>query len=384
MSSKLGAALLLALSFGAAAGAGDARPAHRTASVPSLRLPHRVAFMGHLRDGSVATVYADGDVSIAPRAAVSAAPQRGRSARALRAAAPMRTHIALGRYGSLEGDVPGATRRQILFDLAHPPQRYVPERVLVAFAPNVTMARDSDVLSPAAARSQRTRGAGEAARRQPARVHQRPADERGAHGARRGPCGPLVRARRPRLAELAARAGGSTRAAPADRVRQHVRAARRRRVRRRRRSQAPRAARRHVRRTRPRRQLDDRRAASALRRGTARDRGLSPLRENVRPFGAHDDLRVDGAVEYRRVAELPSAAQRARRRRDRGVRRDRRALQPAAGHGRDHHQRRPRRRRRRRRRPRTRTTRATAPSATAARRRAWSADSVISTGRRCR
>ncbi|HWT06881.1 MAG TPA: S8 family serine peptidase, partial [Xanthomonadales bacterium] len=66
------------------------------------------------------------------------------------------SHVAIGRYGSLEGDVPGAVRRQILFDLEHPPQRYVPERVLVAFAPGVTMARDSDALSPAAARSLRT------------------------------------------------------------------------------------------------------------------------------------------------------------------------------------------------------------------------------------
>jgi len=157
MSSRPCAALLLALSFGALSGAGDARPARRAAPVPLLTLPHRVAFMGHLRDGSVATVYADGDVAIAPPATTtSAAVKRGRSARALRASVPVRTHVALGRYGSLEGDVPGATRRQILFDLQHPPQRYVPQRVLVAFGPNVTMARDSDVLSPAAARSLRT------------------------------------------------------------------------------------------------------------------------------------------------------------------------------------------------------------------------------------
>ena len=156
MSSSLRAALLLALSFGAVVSAGDARPARRAASVPLLIVPHRVAFMGHLSDGSVATVYADGDVTVAPPLAAATAAKRGLSPRALRATIPVRAHIALGRYGSLEGDVPGTLRRQILFDLEHPPQRYVPERVVVAFGPNVTMARDSDVLSPAAARSLRT------------------------------------------------------------------------------------------------------------------------------------------------------------------------------------------------------------------------------------
>ena len=157
MSSRLCAALLLALSFGAVTGAGDARPARRMAPVPLQTLPHRVAFMGHLRDGSVATVYADGDVAIAPRASSpSSAAKRGRSPRALRTDVPTRSHLPIGRYGTLEGDVPAATRRQILFDLQHPPQRYVPERVLVAFAPSVSMSRDSDVLTPAAARSLRT------------------------------------------------------------------------------------------------------------------------------------------------------------------------------------------------------------------------------------
>jgi len=155
MSSRLCAALLLALSFGAMTTAGDARPARRAAPVPLLMVPHRVAFMGHLRDGSVATVYADGDVTVASPHAAAPATKRSRSPRALSAGAPVRAHVAIGRYGSLEGDVPGAVRRQILFDLEHPPQRYVPERVLVAFAPNVTMARDSDALAPAAARALR-------------------------------------------------------------------------------------------------------------------------------------------------------------------------------------------------------------------------------------
>ena len=66
-----------------------------------------------------------------------------------------RAHVTVARYGPLDGDVPPAVRRQILFDLEHPPQRFVPERVVVAFGPSVTMARDSDALSPAAARSMR-------------------------------------------------------------------------------------------------------------------------------------------------------------------------------------------------------------------------------------
>ena len=155
MSSRLCAALLCALSFGAISSAGDARPAHRPASVPLLSLPHGLAFMGYLSNGSTATVYVDGTVTITPRRPATATLMRGRSPRSLAASAPIRRNIALGRYGPLEGDVPVSTRRQILFDLEHPPQRYVPERVIVAFAPNVTMARDSDALAPAAARSLR-------------------------------------------------------------------------------------------------------------------------------------------------------------------------------------------------------------------------------------
>jgi hypothetical protein len=156
MSSRLCAALLLALSFGATTGAGDARPARRMAPVPLLPVSHGVAFMGHLSDGRTATVYADGAVAIAPPRSTPDARRRGRSPRSLAAAAaPVRAHVAVGRYGSLEGDVPASTRRQLLFDIEHAPQRYVPERVLVAFGPSVTMSRDSDVLAPAAARSLR-------------------------------------------------------------------------------------------------------------------------------------------------------------------------------------------------------------------------------------
>ena len=156
MSSRLCAALLCALSFGAISSVGEARQAHRPASVPPLLLPHRIAFMGYLSDRSTATVYVDGSVTIAPPRTATATRTRGRSPRSLTAAAPIRRTIALGRYGPLDGDVPASTRRQILFDLEHPPQRYVPERVIVAFAPNVTMSRDSDALAPAAARSLRT------------------------------------------------------------------------------------------------------------------------------------------------------------------------------------------------------------------------------------
>ena len=154
MSSRFCAALLLALSFGALARAGDARVPRRTAAVPQLPVSHRVAFMGYLRDGRVATVYADGRVTIAPPRAASGAAKRGRPLRAS-SYAVTRQHVPVARYGSLAGDVAPAVRRQILFDLEHPPQRYVPERVVVAFAPNVTMARDSDALAPAAAQALR-------------------------------------------------------------------------------------------------------------------------------------------------------------------------------------------------------------------------------------
>ena len=252
----------------------------RTASVPLLPVPHRVAFMGYLRDGSTATVYADGGVTIAPP---RAAPRRRRSAAASprRLAGscpdPQRTSRSAAT-APLEGDVPPATRRQILFDLEHPPQRYVPERVLVAFAPSVTMARDSDALAPAAARSLRT---AVLAKRRDVSPHPFTNDQRtntalmslGVDRADRL-FGHVDRG----IAELAAHARGSARAPSARRVRQHLRAARRRRVRRRRRAPPARAARRHVRGAGSRRELDDRRAPAGLRRHAARDRGLPPLR----------------------------------------------------------------------------------------------------------
>ena len=152
MSSRLCAALLLALSFvGALTSAGDARAPRRTAALPLLPVSHRVAFMGYLRDGRVATVFADGRVTVAPPRAPAGAANR-----ALLKRPPSRSvtmHVDPARYGMLDGDVPTVVRRQVLFDLEHPPQRFVPERVVVAFAPSVTMARDSDVLSPAGARS---------------------------------------------------------------------------------------------------------------------------------------------------------------------------------------------------------------------------------------
>ncbi|HEV2644113.1 MAG TPA: hypothetical protein VGT98_15480, partial [Candidatus Elarobacter sp.] len=155
MSSRLCAALLLALSFGALTSVGDARANCRAAAVPSVPVSHSVAFMGYLRDGRVATVYADGRVTVAPPRAATAAVKRNGPLRLPSSHAMTRAHVAVARYGPLDGDVPPAVRRQILFDLEHPPQRFVPERVVVAFAPGVTMARDSDALSPSAARTLR-------------------------------------------------------------------------------------------------------------------------------------------------------------------------------------------------------------------------------------
>jgi hypothetical protein len=154
MSSRLCAALLLALLwFGALTGAGDARAPRRTSALPLLPVSHRVAFMGYLRDGRVATVFADGRVTVAPPRAPAGGTKRTMLKRPSSRTATM--HVDPARYGMLDGDVPTVVRRQVLFDLEHPPQRFVPERVVVAFAPSVTMARDSDVLSPAVARSLR-------------------------------------------------------------------------------------------------------------------------------------------------------------------------------------------------------------------------------------
>ncbi|HEY6236612.1 MAG TPA: hypothetical protein VIW69_16050, partial [Candidatus Elarobacter sp.] len=98
MSSRLCAALLLALSFGALTRAGDARANRRAAAVPSVPVSHSVAFMGYLRDGRVATVYADGRVTVAPPRAAAAAVKRSGGPRLPLSHAMTRAHVAVARY----------------------------------------------------------------------------------------------------------------------------------------------------------------------------------------------------------------------------------------------------------------------------------------------
>jgi Subtilase family len=154
---RAGAALVLALVSLAAA--ADARPQRRLPLVPLPPPSNHVAFAAHLHDGRIATVYADGRVVIAGQPPQPGLPARAaKQSRALvgpRAATAgrMMAHVSPARYGSLAGDVPASVRRQIVFDLEHPPERFAAGRVIVAFTPGVTMTRDSDALSPAQVRA---------------------------------------------------------------------------------------------------------------------------------------------------------------------------------------------------------------------------------------
>ncbi len=157
MFSKVCAAAAVALSLGMLASSGDARPHHRVVSARPPEPSNRVAFTMRLRDGRVATVYTDGRTLLTapPQVAFSktAALKRLRS-RGSTPAPPARAvqWVSPQRYGPLDGSVPDFVRRQIAFDLEHPPQRFAPQRVIVAFAPSVSVARDSDALAPAATR----------------------------------------------------------------------------------------------------------------------------------------------------------------------------------------------------------------------------------------
>jgi Subtilase family len=158
MFSRVCAAAAVALSLAILPSSAGARPHHRVVSARPPEPSNRVAFTARLHDGRLATVYTDG------RTMLSAPPhqfgtkttalKRARSAVSAPAAPPARMlrWLSLERYGPLDGQVPDFVRRQIVFDLEHPPQRFAPERVLVAFAPSVSVARDSDALAPAATR----------------------------------------------------------------------------------------------------------------------------------------------------------------------------------------------------------------------------------------
>lgn len=155
MSSRFCAAALVVIALGAFASTADARASRRPAALPRIPVSHRVAFMGYLRDGRAVTVYTDGRFTLAKPRPAAAATKPGRLPRTGTATKPVQGWLPPNRYGALEDDVPAAVRRRILFDLDHPPQQFVSERVVVAFAPSVTMPRDSDALAPSAAQSLR-------------------------------------------------------------------------------------------------------------------------------------------------------------------------------------------------------------------------------------
>jgi hypothetical protein len=120
-------------------------------AVVQPRVTHpRVAMMGTLSDGRVVTVYTNGRAVIAPP---RTSPTNARAALSSRTAMAGRRTIQVGlssvRYGPLTGTITPAQRRKILFDLEHPPQPYVPGRVIVAFKAGVTIPQDLDALAPA-------------------------------------------------------------------------------------------------------------------------------------------------------------------------------------------------------------------------------------------
>jgi len=131
----------------------DARP-NRPMTVVHPRITHpRVAMMGTLSDGRVATVYTDGRAMIAPPRLPSGSPRAKAQAYFASRRAQRTTQVGLSpiRYGSLTGAITPPQRRRILYDLEHPPQPFVPGRVIVVFKSGVTVPQDVDALSPAAA-----------------------------------------------------------------------------------------------------------------------------------------------------------------------------------------------------------------------------------------
>jgi hypothetical protein len=153
MSSKVFAAIAFALSLSSAAALVEARP-NRPMTVVHPRITHpRVAMMGTLKDGRVATVYTDGRAVIVP--ARIAPGDRRAALKAHFGSAVSRRTMQLGlssaRYGSLTGTITPPQRRKIMFDLEHPPQPYIPGRIIVAFKAGVTITQDVDALTPAAA-----------------------------------------------------------------------------------------------------------------------------------------------------------------------------------------------------------------------------------------
>jgi hypothetical protein len=150
MSSKVFAATAFALSLGVVTAPATARP-NRTMTVIHPRPTHpRVAMTATLGDGRVVTVYTDGRAVIAPPRTSSTNPRaafKGRLAMVSRRT--IQVALSSVRYGSLNGTITPPQRHKILSDLEHPPQPYVPGRVIVAFNPGVTIPQDLDTLTPA-------------------------------------------------------------------------------------------------------------------------------------------------------------------------------------------------------------------------------------------
>jgi hypothetical protein len=153
MSSKVHAAIGLGLFVTSLGASADARP-NRPMTVVHPRITHpRVAMMGTLGDGRIATVYTDGRAIIAPPrppgGSTRAKAQTYLASRHLQR--PLQVGLSTVRYGSLSGTITPPQRRKILYDLEHPPHPYVPGRVIVVFKPGVTVPQDVDALSLAAA-----------------------------------------------------------------------------------------------------------------------------------------------------------------------------------------------------------------------------------------
>jgi len=157
MSSKVFAAIAFALSLSFVAAPAEARP-NRPMTVVHPRVTHpRIAMMGTLQDGRIATVYTDGGATIAPPRIPTG--DRQAQLKAYFASKGSRRALQVGlssaRYGSLNGTITAPQRRKILFDLDHPPQPYIPGRVIVAFKAGTTIPQDADTLTPAAAQTLR-------------------------------------------------------------------------------------------------------------------------------------------------------------------------------------------------------------------------------------
>ncbi len=154
-SSARAAVVLLGLIASSAAAAGATPYRHPAVAAPRMPYSKNVAFMGYLRDKRVVTIYADGRVRIAPSALPANADRRTRTLAMLHrmhspAMRTVQTRVSPLKYGPLSGTVSPATRAAILFDLDHPPQRYVPGRVVVVFKNGVTMPQDHQALTAAA------------------------------------------------------------------------------------------------------------------------------------------------------------------------------------------------------------------------------------------